>query len=69
MAMYNLSIAKIIQEQQAVYGIITEMKEIVEQKEIRIILLKIQNLLIVKQKSQKDQNAKIKKRKLKLLYH
>ena len=52
--MYNLSIAKIIQEQQAVYGIITEMKEIVEQKEIQIILLKIQNLLIVKQKSQED---------------
>ena len=69
MAMYNLSIARIIQEQQAVYGIITEMKEIVEQKEIQIILLKIQNLLIAKQKSQEDYNAKIQKRKLKLLYH
>ena len=39
------------------------------QKQVQIILLKIQNILIIKQKLQEDYKAAIQKKNLKLLYH
>ena len=41
----------------------------VGQKQVQIILLKIQNILIIKQKLQEDYKAAIQKKNLKLLYH
>ena len=54
MPMYNLNTVKIIRKQQEVYGIITEMNQIMLQEGVYIIPLKAQNLLIIKLVSQEN---------------